>query len=256
MFEGKARPLTEKGLTEARRALGVDLATLWAVMTVETRGCGFLPSRRPVILFERHIFHRLTGGRFDARAPDLSDARAGGYGPGGDAQHERLRRAVALDRRAALESTSWGLGQVMGFNAQAAGYRSVETLVRAMRLGENSQLKAMIGFIRGHGLAAVLKRRDWAEFARRYNGTDYQRNQYDRHLALAHARYASGPLPSVSVRAAQMYLSFLGYQPGTVDGWFGTHTQRAVQQYQRARGLAVSGQLDSPTLASLARAVR
>ena len=78
MFEGKGRPLTDDGLTRARRALGVDLATLWAVMTVETRGCGFLPSRRPVILFERHIFHRITDGRFDARAPDLSNPRAGG----------------------------------------------------------------------------------------------------------------------------------------------------------------------------------
>ena len=105
MFEGKGRPLTDDGLAQARRALGVDLATLWAVMTVETRGCGFLPSRRPVILFERHIFHRITDGRFDARAPDLSNPRAGGYGAGGEAQHERLARALALDRRAALEST-------------------------------------------------------------------------------------------------------------------------------------------------------
>jgi len=256
MFEGKGRPLTDDGLAHARRALGVDLATLWAVMTVETRGCGFLPSRRPVILFERHIFHRITDGRFDAHAPDLSNPRAGGYGAGGEAQHERLARALALDRRAALESTSWGLGQVMGFNARHAGYRSVETMVRAMTLGENSQLKAMIGFIRSNGLATLLKRRDWKEFARLYNGADYQRNKYDERLALAHARYAAGPLPGLSVRAAQMYLTFLGYSPGAVDGWFGTNTQKAVQQFQQAQGLAVTGRLDVATLAVLARAAR
>lgn len=256
MFEGKGRPLTENGLRTARRALGIDLPTLWAVMTVETRGCGFLPSRRPVILFERHIFHQRTAGRFDTRAPDLSHPRAGGYGTGGEGQHARLARAVALDRRAALESTSWGLGQVMGFNARIAGYRSVETMVRAMTLGEDSQLKAMMGFIQSEGLAAALKRRDWAGFAYRYNGTDYQRNRYDERLALAHARYAAGPLPSLEVRGAQMYLGFLGYDPRGVDGWFGSGTQAAVQRFQQAQGMAVTGRLDSATLTALARAAR
>ena len=256
MFEGKGRPLTDNGLARARRSLGVDPATLWAVMTVETRGCGFLPSRRPVILFERHIFHRLTEGRFDRRAPDLSDPRAGGYGGSGEVQHERLARAVALDRRAALESASWGLGQVMGFNARLAGYRNVETLVRAMTRSEDSQLKAMIGFIANNDLAAILKRKDWAAFARRYNGVDYQRNRYDERLALAHARYAAGPLPGLSVRAAQVHLIYLGYNPGGVDGWFGTNTQAAVLRFQQAQGLPASGRLDASTLAALARAAR
>jgi hypothetical protein len=256
MFEGKGRPLTADGLARARRLLGVDLATLWAVMTVETRGCGFLPSRRPVILFERHIFHRLTEGRFDRRAPDLSHPRAGGYGGSGEVQHERLARAVALDRRAALESTSWGLGQVMGFNARLAGYRSVETMVRAMTLGEDSQLKAMMGFIAGSDLAATLRRKDWPAFAYRYNGVDYQRNRYDERLALAHARYAAGPLPSLNVRAAQMTLTFLGYNPGGVDGWFGTNTQAAVLRFQQAQGLTPNGRLDAATQAALTRAGR
>jgi hypothetical protein len=256
MFEGKGRPLTENGLHAARRALGIDLPTLWTVMTVETRGCGFLPSRRPVILFERHIFHQRTGGRFDTRAPDLSNPRAGGYGADGEHQHERLKRAVALDRRAALESTSWGLGQVMGFNANIAGYRSVETMVRAMMLGEDSQLKAMMGYIQSERLAAMLKRRDWAGFAYRYNGPEYQRNRYDERLALAHARYSAGPLPSLAVRAAQLYLTVLGYDPRGVDGWYGSNTQKAVQQFQQTQGMAVTGRLDSATLTALARVAR
>jgi len=256
MFEGQGRPLTANGLRRARKTLGIDLATLWAVMTVETRGCGFLPSHRPVILFERHIFHRLTGGRFDARAPDLSNSRSGGYGAEGEYQHARLARAVALDRHAALESASWGLGQVMGFNANLAGYRSVETMVRAMMLGEDSQLKAVAGYIQSERLAALLKRRDWAGFAYRYNGPDYQRNRYDEHLALAHARFAAGPLPSLDVRTAQLNLTYLGYNPHGVDGWYGSNTQKAVQQFQQAQGMAVTGRLDSTTLSALSRAAR
>src|SRR5204863_9082982 len=33
--------------------------------SVETSGCGYLPDRRPKILFERHVFSRLTEHRYD-----------------------------------------------------------------------------------------------------------------------------------------------------------------------------------------------
>jgi hypothetical protein len=56
MLEGKGKPLSEGGLSQAGKTLGVELPALWAVMTVETKGCGFLPDRRPLILFERHVF--------------------------------------------------------------------------------------------------------------------------------------------------------------------------------------------------------
>jgi hypothetical protein len=34
------------------------LPVLWSVVVVETSGCGFLPDRRPRILFERRILVR------------------------------------------------------------------------------------------------------------------------------------------------------------------------------------------------------
>jgi hypothetical protein len=119
MAQGLA--LSEDGLQKASASLGVDLPALWAVMTVETRGCGFLRDKKPVILFERHWFRKLTNGKFDAIAPDLSNKTPGGYGSVND-QHERLARAIGLDRQAALSSASWGLGQVMGFNDGQAGF--------------------------------------------------------------------------------------------------------------------------------------
>ncbi|MGG7377547.1 N-acetylmuramidase domain-containing protein, partial [Escherichia coli] len=42
---------------------------MWAVIHVESSGAGYQADRRPKILFERHVFHRLTGGRFDAAHP-------------------------------------------------------------------------------------------------------------------------------------------------------------------------------------------
>lgn len=254
MFEGAGNPLSEAGLDQAATTLGVELPALWAVMAVETDGCGFLPDRRPQILFERHIFHARTNGQFDQAAPDLSSGTAGGYGARGAFQYDRLARAIALDRTAALESTSWGLGQVMGFNASVAGFPEVEAMVTAMSGSEDAQLGAMVGFIDKNKLSQYLQQSDWRGFARRYNGPNFQKNNYDSKLAKASARYVVGPLPSVLVRAAQLYLTYLDYSPGTVDGWFGKSTQNALVKFLKDKSLPNSITLDAATFGALRQA--
>ncbi len=52
-FTGTALPLDPDGLAAAAAHVGVDPVLLWTVVAVETSGCGFLPDRRPAILFER-----------------------------------------------------------------------------------------------------------------------------------------------------------------------------------------------------------
>ena len=254
MFEGAGKPLSEAALNRAAGEIGVGLPALWAVMTVETRSCGFLPDRRPQILFERHVFHKRTKGKFAMQDPDLSSPSAGGYGAGGAHQYERLERAIVLDRKAALESTSWGLGQVMGFNARAAGFADVEAMVAAMCDSEDAQFGAVVGFITSKNLSKYLKQEDWAGFAARYNGPDYAKNHYDARLAKASALFSAGPLPDLRLRAAQLYLTYLGYAPGTVDGWFGTNTRKALVRFQEDKGLEATGRLDDEGFAALERA--
>src|ERR1700736_6171754 len=113
-FQGSAFGLTPDGLASVGSGLGVHAPEIWTVLTVETSGCRFLPDRRPQIFFERHIFHRLTQGRFDDG--DISDPTPGGYGPRGAQQYDRLSKAIAKDRVSALQSASWGIGQIMGQN--------------------------------------------------------------------------------------------------------------------------------------------
>ena len=105
-----------------------DEPTVWSLLTVETRGFSFFVDRRQKILFERHIFHKRADGRFDSDNPDISSLQSGGYS-GGPEECDRLARAVVLDREAALESTSWGFGQVMGFHATSVGYLGAEAMV-------------------------------------------------------------------------------------------------------------------------------
>src|SRR5215510_13273028 len=106
-FVGKSQALSQNGLDVATGTLSVAAPEIWTVLAVETSGWGFLPDRRPQILFERHLFSKRTNGRFDLC--DVSNPQAGGYGLTGANQFTRLASAIALDRAAALESASWGL---------------------------------------------------------------------------------------------------------------------------------------------------
>ncbi len=157
-------------------------------------------------------------------------------------------------REAALESASWGLGQIMGFNATQSGFADVETMVGAMCDSEDAQFDAMMSFIRANQLAQYLQQSDWTEFASRYNGPSFKANSYDTKLAQASARFIAGPLPDLRVRAAQLYLTFLRFNPGAVDGWFGPTTQSALISFQTDRGLERTGQLDAVTYGALEQA--
>ena len=257
MFEGSARPLSQQGIDAAVKQLGVDAPALWAVLTVETSGCGFLSDRRPKILYERHWFSRLTDHAFDAQAPDISNPNAGGYGAGGGFQYQRLAKAIALDRTAALKSTSWGLGQVMGFNASKVGYPNVNALVAAAQESEDAQLLAMVNFIKQANIASHLQQGNWAGFAFRYNGTDFQKTKYDMKLDLFHKRYLQGPMPDLTVRRVQLGLMLLNYAgQNSVDGWFGRNTQRALMRFQADHALVVSGVGDAATQSRLSSVLK
>jgi hypothetical protein len=255
IFLGAALPVDSAGFHSACGVIGVGAAELWAVLGVETTGCGFLPDRRPKILFERHVFSRETRGSFDASDPDISSPAPGGYGQSGAAQYVRLQRAIGLDRQAALRSASWGIGQVMGNNASAAGYANVETMVTGMASSESEQLLAMTRFIASQGLAAALKTHDWPAFARGYNGPDYAARSYDTRLGASYYRYVYGALPDLTVRTAQVLLLFLGYEPGMADGILGRFTLGALHDFRTTAGLPQVDNIDAATLGALVEAV-
>jgi peptidoglycan hydrolase-like protein with peptidoglycan-binding domain len=225
-FTGAACPLHSDGLTAAARHVGVDPTALWTVVVVETSGCGFLPDRRPCILFERHIFSTRTGRHFDAAHPGIS-----GYGQPGAHQYERLEEAIACDRHAATESASWGLGQIMGFNAGFAGFRDAKEMVSEMIRSENEQIFAMASFIRATGMHAALQRRDWTDFARRYNGLGFATNRYHEKLAAAHTSLSNKGLPDLEVRAVQLILTYHGFNPSKSDGVVGGLTRAAIAAF-------------------------
>jgi N-acetylmuramidase/Putative peptidoglycan binding domain len=249
-FVRKSLALSPEGLAGVAQTLSVGAASIWAVLEVETSGCGFLEDRRPTILYERHIFHRLTGGRFDDG--DISSPVSGGYGMAGSHQYDRLNRAFALDPKAALQSASWGLGQIMGENFRDAGFGAVEDMVAAMCDSEDAQLAAVAAFISARGFASALLAQDWATFARGYNGPGFAKNQYDIRLRGEFQKFSHGAMPDLRARTVQLYLRYRGFSPGPVDGVPGHLTRDAISQFQQQHGLPVSGEIDDELVALLA----
>jgi len=179
--------------------LECEVAAIRAVAEVEAGPQGaFLSSGEPVILYERHVFHRATSGRFDGELvpgiepeyAELSSPVPGGYGPS-SIQHRKLQAAVILNRDAALRSCSWGLYQILGVNHVQAGFALLQGFVSAMYRSTDDHLRAFVMFVRHDWrLAEALKERDWVTFASIYNGPGFAQNRYDSKMATAYAEFA------------------------------------------------------------------
>lgn len=194
--------LSQADLQAAANELGVDLPAVMAVNHVESRGTGFLPNGKPVILFERHIMYRRLAASdkpelaenvdvFAARNPAVISKRPGGYA-GGAAEHQRLAAAKQIDIYCAIESASWGLFQIMAFHWRDLGYESAVDFEICMRRSERDQLMAFVRLIKFDSrLHSALRKHQWAAFAKVFNGPNYKRNNYDRRLAAAFAKFTA-----------------------------------------------------------------
>lgn len=254
-FVGAAEPLSKSGFEAAVATLDAGMAELVAVLKVESKSCGFLANRRPKILYERHVFHRLTGGVHSAEHPEISNRLAGGYA-GNEREYPRLEKAMRLDRTAALKSASWGAGQVMGENHRMVGFADVETMVQAMQTSEDEQLMSVVNFIKARRLDEALRQHDWARFARGYNGPAYAKNKYDLMLHAQYEAVHAGTLPDLDVRAAQLYLTYLGYALGDIDGLYGRRSRAAVVEFKAREGLGGGDRVDRALMQALRERVR
>ena len=182
--------LTKDDFARASKALGVPVAAIKAVLDIEAPRGGFQDDGQVSILFERHKFSKLTGGRYDKTHPDISNRVRGGYGKYSE-QHAKLQRAVELDRNAALLSTSWGKPQILGSNWREAGAASLQDFINQMHESEGAQLDLFVGFIKANkNRWDALKALDWNEFARLYNGSAYREHKYHTRLAAAYKKHA------------------------------------------------------------------
>jgi hypothetical protein len=261
-FKGLGAYLTANDLKEVAASLGIEPASLYAITVEASSGYGFVAGR-PKVLFERHIFHRLTGGHFSDSNPDISSPTLGGYGPGGSHQYERIKQAMALDCAAALEATSWGIFQTLGENINRMGFDYLDDFIKAMMESERSQFNAFAAFLRSNNeLLDSLQRRDWAAFARVYFGPNYSENRYDTRLASAYNAFLRNQdamnkqsEPDEQTGITQGQLKKLGYYHGPADGRLTEDFYWAVRGFQGEHGRIPDGRVGPQTQAAIAACV-
>ena len=195
-FKGESKKLELYDFTTVADELDVDSAALRAVLTVETGGSGFDAAGRPKALFERHYFYKFLANQPDKQAEAVEKGLAypkwgeKPYPHGSDAVYAEIDAACEIDLNCALRSVSWGLGQIMGNNHKMVGYDDVQDMVKDAMESELKQLRQMAAFIKSAGLLDELQNKNWAAFAKGYNGPQYEKNQYDVKLADAYAKFA------------------------------------------------------------------
>lgn len=163
---------------------GYTFARLNAVVKVESGGIGFDPKTGKIIIqFEPHWFKRKnTDWIKDTKNTTWQVNKVDGQAK----EWSAFNSAFASDPNAAMESTSIGLMQVMGFHYKTLGFKTVGAMWDFAKISEANQLELAIRFIKSiPKLDKALKSGDAATFAYYYNGSGYKQFNYDTRLKAA-----------------------------------------------------------------------
>jgi hypothetical protein len=150
----------------------IPLPRLLSFIEVESGGRGFDPKTGKLILqFEPLPFSKATG---IARSKDNNWAWDENVVDVQSKEWLAFNEAFKIDKIKAMESTSWGLPQIMGFNHKQAGYTSVGDMLDDYKRGELNQVVSLIKFIQGSSrLYKAVIAADYDEIATVYNGANH-----------------------------------------------------------------------------------
>lgn len=191
-------PLTEQDFVEVAEELGVEIPAIKAVVEIEAGKTheGFWDEGKPLLNFDLSIFNKMAS----KNKISLSKARKNypvvfnrpdvkKYGSQQAGQQARFDAALQIDTLTAIEGTFWGMFQIGGFNWDKCGAESPQEFLQLMSRSERDQLELFASFITNTGLLKHLQNKNWAAFARGYNGPGYARRGYHTKMASAYAKY-------------------------------------------------------------------
>lgn len=190
--------LTDDDYREVAEMLGVETAAIKAVVDIEAgrEHKGFFAPGQPLINFDLSMFrqHARRNGinlksYSGSHAVVFSSPNARRYGSTQAAQQERLKAARSIDNATAVQGTFWGMFQIGGFNWKLCGCATIDEFVERMSRSERDQLELFANFIKSIGIDKYLQQKNWAAFAKRYNGPSYAARGYHTRMASAYLRH-------------------------------------------------------------------
>lgn len=190
--------LTEEDFEEVAQRLGVEVAAIKAVVEIEAGNShnGFASPGKPLINFDLTMFRRFATRR-GVNLSKYSKSHSVVFTSSRGSQtraHKRLEAAMSINPNAAIEGTFWGMFQIGGFNWKKCGAKNLDDFVERMSTSEREQLDMFAEFIINSNLLKPLQDKNWATFARGYNGPGYARRSYHTRMAKAYNRYSQAVL--------------------------------------------------------------
>lgn len=189
-------PLTDADYAEIASQLGIEKAAIKAVVDIEAGAThsGFHNDSQPIVNFDRRVFRRTAERRKinlskHANSEALGELKVRKYGSQQAAQQARLAAAMQIDSLTAIESTFWGMFQLGGFNWKLCGAASPQDFVERISRSEFDQLQLFANFITNTGLTKYLRDKNWAAFAKYYNGPAYASQGYHTKMANAYRKH-------------------------------------------------------------------
>ncbi|MEX2564540.1 MAG: N-acetylmuramidase domain-containing protein [Cyclobacteriaceae bacterium] len=184
---------------ESKEKIRLSLPVIKAIISIESSGRGHLQNGNAKILFEGHKFwHWLKTFKKDPQVLSIGKEHliyekwTRKHYRVGVKEYERFKEAKAIDAKAAIYATSWGLFQILGENLEDniknRNYKSPEDFEGRQHESEYIHFLDFLEFIktkrvRGFALIDYISETnkgnyDWESFAYGYNGSGYKVNQY------------------------------------------------------------------------------
>jgi hypothetical protein len=196
--------------SEAKR-LNIDPAFALAIMSVESGKKNFSDAlnpiegagQPPVIRFEPHILNQQLAKSGNQTEPGKWGASKlvgrnvdGVSCEGGQANEIAcLNKAISINREAAFNSISMGMGQIMGFNSKLSGYNSAEEMFKRFSSSEggaNAQILGMFKVIENSPvILKAAQSKNFSSFARFYNGASVGTEKHSQYMAALQNAYQS-----------------------------------------------------------------
>lgn len=181
-----SKKLTDAQIRDLATKYGLSFAALKAVIEVESGGTGFHPATgRIIIQFEPHWFRRLflkwrnSIGIWNSNAVENQTK-----------EWEAFNDAFRRNQNAAMQATSVGLMQVMGFHWKLLGFKSVGEMWDYAKVNEANQVDLGLRFIKSNKrMYQALQRNDFETFAYFYNGQQYKKFNYHTRMLNAYNKY-------------------------------------------------------------------
>lgn len=183
--------LTEADFQLVADELGVEVAAMKAVVSIEAGAGmkGFWAPGIPVINFDPSMY-RIYGPKAPQKIADKEAKVPEGLTGYALKEWRQLTNARHKNAQGADMGTFWGMFQIGGFNYKLCGCATINEFVEKMSYSELEQLELFAHFIQNTEMLKHLRNKDWAKFARAYNGPSYARRGYHTRMAAAYKKFS------------------------------------------------------------------